>query len=47
MFSPLGKTSGEKIGAGMVEITMGMRFIAALSLFLLPSGYFVDNKSKK
>lgn len=29
--------------AGMVEITMGIRFITALSLFMLPSVYFVDN----
>ena len=32
---------------GMVEITMGVRFIAALSLFLLPSVYFVDDRQFK
>ena len=32
--------------AGMVEVTMAIRFILALSLFLLLSGYMEDNQTK-
>lgn len=32
--------------AGMVEVTMAIRFILALSLFLLSSGYMEDNQTK-